>query len=123
MYFISHLGQLKRSAMNENQTKHMSIKVFLQNCRIILGGMGRSKTKKLEKYFDNIVPRSFRAVCDCRNPNKNWKKYILLHSFLLLFIGGLCCFSVLQLVKGKFPIQTWIIKSLPSLLTLLNMFG
>ena len=29
MCFISHLLKLKRSVMNENQTKHMSIKVFL----------------------------------------------------------------------------------------------
>ena len=62
MYFISHLNQLKRSAMNENQTKHMSIKVFLfppgpTISGIILGEDEKWspidwKTKKDEKCFD-----------------------------------------------------------------------
>lgn len=64
MYFISHLNQLKRSAMNENQTKHMSIKVFLfppgpTISGIILGEDEKWspidwKTKKDEKCFDQL---------------------------------------------------------------------
>ena len=66
MCFISHLFQLKRSALNENQTKHMSIKVFLlppgpTKYRIILGGAFLQLEKKergRDKCFDNIADAS-----------------------------------------------------------------